>query len=98
MRLQRDTTVLLVIDVQQKLMPVIDGADEVLRNIDRLVRGCHILGVPALLTEQYVKGLGPTVEPVQQAFEETSGYRPVEKMCFSAAAHLQPSGRRQVLV
>ena len=63
MKLARDKATLLVIDVQQKLMPVIDRADDVLRNIDRLVRGCHLLGVPALLTEQYVKGLGPTVEP-----------------------------------
>lgn len=64
-------------------MPVIDGHDEVARNIDRLVRGCKILDVPALLTEQYVKGLGPTISSIKHAFEETSGYEPVEKNCFS---------------
>ena len=95
--MERRNTILLIIDVQQKLMPVIDDAENVLRNIERLVRGCHILGVPAMLTEQYVKGLGPTVEPVRKAFEETFGYQPIEKMCFSAAEHL-PTGRRQVLV
>lgn len=104
MRLDRNNTVLVVIDVQEKLMPVIDGRDEVERNIDRLVRGCHILGIPALLTEQYVKGLGPTVAPVRQAFEETSGYRPIEKDCFSAprcdpfAEQLAALGRKQILV
>ena len=104
MRLEREQSVLLVIDVQEKLMPVIDGADEVIRNLERLVRGCHILGVPVVITEQYVKGLGPTVEPVRRALEETSGYEPIEKMCFSAdgcdafSARLAALGRTQVLV
>jgi nicotinamidase-related amidase len=104
MRLQRINTTLVIIDVQQKLMPVIDSADEVARNIDRLVRGAHVLGVPALLTEQYVKGLGPTIDPVRIAFEETGGYKPIEKGCFSAhgceafAAQLAALERTQVLV
>jgi len=104
MKLAVETAVLVVIDVQQKLMPVIDSREDVVRNIDRLVRGCHVLGVPALLTEQYVKGLGPTVEPVRRAFEETIGYRPIEKDCFSAhgcepfAAQLAALERTQVIV
>jgi nicotinamidase-related amidase len=74
------------------------------RNIERLVRGCHILGIPALLTEQYVKGLGATVASVREAFEESGGYRPIEKNCFSAqgcdpfAAQLAALERTQVLV
>jgi nicotinamidase-related amidase len=104
MRLKPETAILVVIDVQEKLLPVIDRGDVVVRHVERLVRGCHILGVPAILTEQYVKGLGPTVAPLRIAFEETSGYRPIEKACFSAqgceafAAQLAASGRRQVLV
>ena len=104
MKLQRDNTVLIVIDVQEKLMPVIDRHKEVARNVDRLVRGCHVLGVPAILTEQYVKGLGATVPAIRTTFEETGGYRPIEKACFSAhgceafAAQLAALERRQVLV
>ena len=82
-RLHRADAFLVVIDVQEKLMPVIDGHDEIARNIDRLVRGCKVLDVPALLTEQYVRGLGPTIAPVRTAFEETFGYEPIEKNCFS---------------
>jgi nicotinamidase-related amidase len=82
-RLTRADTVLIVIDVQEKLMPVIDGHELVARNIDRLVRGCKALDVPALLTEQYVKGLGATIDSVKRAFEETSGYEPIEKSTFS---------------
>jgi nicotinamidase-related amidase len=104
MRLQRDQTVLVVIDVQEKLIPVIDGAAEVVRNIERLVRGCHLLGVPTLLTEQYVRGLGPTVAPLRAAFQETTGYAPIEKSCFSAdgcesfSARLAELGRKEVLI
>ena len=82
-RLNRHDAFLVVIDVQEKLMPVIDGHDEVARNIERLVRGCKVLDVPALLTEQYVKGLGPTIAPVKSAFDATFGYEPIEKNCFS---------------
>lgn len=85
-------------------MPVIHERFEVERNIERLVRGAHILGVPAIVTEQYVKGLGPTVEPLRNALAETGGYRPIEKSCFSAhgcapfAAQLAALDRRQVLL
>lgn len=104
MRLDRNDTLLVVIDVQERLMPVIAAREEVERNIERLVRGCAILGVPAIVTEQYVKGLGPTVDTVRRALEETGGYRPIEKDCFSAqrceafAARVAALGRRQVLV
>jgi nicotinamidase-related amidase len=64
-------------------MPVIDDHKSVERNIDRLVRGCKILDIPAIVTEQYVQGLGPTVPAIRRAFEETSGYEPIEKASFS---------------
>ena len=103
-KLNRNEAVLVVIDMQEKLMPVIHDADGVVANVERLVRGASVLHVPAILTEQYVKGLGPTVEPLRTAFEETGGYRPVEKACFSAhgceefAARLAALERRQVIV
>jgi nicotinamidase-related amidase len=103
-RLDRNDAVLVVIDVQERLMPVIHERFDVERNVERLIRGAHILGVPAIVTEQYVKGLGPTVEPLRAALEETGGYRPIEKNCFSAhgcdpfAAQLAALDRRQVLL
>ena len=104
MKLTRADAFLLVIDVQQRLMPIIHEHDEVARNVERLVRGAHLLEVPALLTEQYVKGLGPTIDNVKTAFEETAGYRPIEKACFSAhgstelQAELRLLRRRHALV
>lgn len=98
MRLHRTTAALLVIDVQQKLMPVIHDADVVAANIERLVRGAHVLGVPVLVTEQYVKGLGPTIEPLRRVLEETSGYAPFEKSAFSASGCIPKLDRRQILI
>src|SRR5712691_3656452 len=82
-RLQRTDSLLIIIDVQEKLMPVIDRASDVESNIDRLIRGCRLLDVPTLATVQYVKGLGDTVPLVRRALEESGGYEPIEKSCFS---------------
>jgi nicotinamidase-related amidase len=104
-RLHRSDALLVVIDVQEKLMPVIDRHAEVTLNIERLIRGCHLLdAIPVVVTQQYTKGLGPTVEPLRRALQETSGYQPVEKSCFSAhgcgefQAALRNLKKRQVIV
>ncbi len=85
-------------------MPVIHAREEVERNIDRLARGCSILHVPILFTEQYVKGLGTTVGPLRVMLEE-KGASGFEKMSFSACGcesfleKLQTDPqRRQILI
>ncbi|HEX7832094.1 MAG TPA: hydrolase [Thermoanaerobaculia bacterium] len=104
MKLDRNNAALVVVDVQERLMPVIHDADLVAQNLDRLVRGCHILGIPTILTEQYVKGLGATIPSLRATFGETYGYQPIEKMTFSAmgadsfAAQLGALNRKQVLI
>ncbi len=55
---------LLVVDFQEKLLPAIDGAEALLENTLRLARGAGLLGVPTFATEQYPRGLGPTVNPL----------------------------------
>ena len=83
-RIDRADTFFLVIDVQEKLLPVIDQRDLLVQNIERLIRGSRILDVPILLTEQYVKGLGRTVEPILKALAEAPARPPIEKVTFSA--------------
>lgn len=84
--LERDHTMLVVVDVQERMMPAIDRGTEVTDQIVRLVSGCRELGIPMLVTEQYSKGLGHTVESVRSAMGEW--YIPVEKMTFSACGDL----------
>lgn len=104
MKLDRNQTVLVVIDVQERLMPVVYEREAVEANVARLARGCSVLRIPSIVTEQYVKGLGTTVERVRLALEETDAYRPIEKLCFSAfgadafSAQLAALERKQVLL
>jgi nicotinamidase-related amidase len=61
----REETALLVIDVQERLMPVIHNSQQVFENINRLIQGAEILKLPVVVTEQYPKGLGNTCHEVQ---------------------------------
>jgi nicotinamidase-related amidase len=74
-------TGLLVIDVQEKLMPLIPCAGEVIRNIAFLIDAARVLEMPVQATEQYPKGLGATVRELAQRLPE----RP-NKVAFSCCA------------
>jgi nicotinamidase-related amidase len=81
-RLNVTDTALLVIDVQEKLMPKIAEAEPVIRNTAFLIDACKILGVPVLATEQYRKGLGPTVPELARRLPADLP----EKLAFSSCA------------
>ncbi|MBW7997209.1 MAG: hydrolase [Candidatus Glassbacteria bacterium] len=59
-------TLLVVVDLQQRLVPVIDSHEAVVANCARLIEGCRVLGVPVIFSEQYPRGLGPTVEQLRK--------------------------------
>jgi nicotinamidase-related amidase len=84
--LERGKTALAVIDIQERLaaaMPA-DVMAAVTRNTEILLNGAATLGLPVILTEQYPKGLGPTVGEVRRAVPE--GATVIEKIEFSGAA------------
>ena len=74
-------TALLVVDVQEKLVPRIPGAEAMVRNIAFLIDGARLLGLPVLATEQYPRGLGSTVPALRERLPE----RP-DKVGFSCCA------------
>ncbi|MCH8822337.1 MAG: isochorismatase family protein [Planctomycetes bacterium] len=82
-RLHIDSTALLVIDVQERLMPTIGDRDRLINNCAILLQLAGVLSIPYLVTEQYPAGLGRTVDEVASAMGDPS--RRVEKMRFSAA-------------
>jgi nicotinamidase-related amidase len=59
--LSRDESRLLIIDVQEKLVPVIAQRTELVANCGRLIAAANLFQVPIFATEQYPKGLGPTI-------------------------------------
>jgi len=65
--LSRNDAVLVVVDVQERLLPHIHESESVVRQCVRLIRGFHILGAPILVTEQYRKGIGPTDDRIIDA-------------------------------
>ena len=71
----------LVVDVQEKLMAKIPGADAMIRNIAFVIDVAKLLEVDVAATEQYPKGLGPTVAPLAQRI----AHRP-DKLGFSSCA------------
>src|SRR4051812_31897822 len=102
--LERDKAVLLVIDVQEKLGGAMEKAqfERLVKNTRILVDGAKELGIPIIASEQYPKGLGPTVAAVREALPADAP--PVEKVAFSCGAvkevarRLFVSGRRQVVI
>lgn len=83
-RIDRADALLIVIDVQERLLPHIHDHASVEQNVVRLIRGTHILGVPVLVTEQYPRGIGHTTQPVLDALSETHGTEAIHKMTFSS--------------
>lgn len=77
--LKKEKTALLVIDVQEKLIPVIQDSESVFANVNRLIKGAAVLHLPILVTEQYPKGLGNTCKEIELPKDTNI----IEKMCFS---------------
>ncbi len=94
---------LIVIDVQEKLSAAMDqGAlRQLTRNTGILLESANELAIPVTFTEQYVKGLGPTLGELRQRAPAAPGF---EKMTFSCCGNdafvkqLKDSGRSQVIV
>src|SRR5688572_28570439 len=99
-KLDRSRGALLVVDIQERLLAAMEPAagQRLVQRAVAAIAGARALGLPIVATEQYPKGLGPTVAPVREALGEI---RPVEKVRFSCALDevLQGFGSRdQVLL
>ena len=69
-RLKKDNTLLVVIDFQEKLMPAMHNKEELEDRMVRMAKGAKVMGIPALVTQQYTRGLGPTIPFVAEALGE----------------------------
>ena len=78
--LKRDESVLVVVDVQEKLMTKVTNRESVIRNIVKLVKIAKLLGIHVIITEQYPKGLGRTISEIKELVPDIE---PVEKLSFN---------------
>jgi hypothetical protein len=80
MRIKKENTIGLVVDIQERLFPVMLHKEELLKNCRILIQGMKILEVPLLVTQQYTRGLGETVKEIRSLFAE---FESIEKNAFS---------------
>ena len=78
--LQAEHSTLIVVDIQQKLLPPIFQKEQLVRNSQLLIRLAGILKIPVIVSTQYSKGLGPTVPEIKSLLPEAEA---IDKQVFS---------------
>lgn len=101
--LEAEHCALLVIDIQQKLLPPIFQKDRLVRNSQLLIRLAGILKMPVLMTTQYSRGLGETVPEISSLLQGTQAIDKLPFSCFGsdtfcAALKRLPGNRNTVLL
>lgn len=99
--LSAEESTLMLIDLQQNLMPHIANREPILHACRYLARAARELAIPILISEQYPKGLGPTDPALMSELPET--VKPIDKICFGslgapAISSALPPGRSQLLI
>jgi nicotinamidase-related amidase len=99
--LKTENSLLILIDIQTKLWNVMSEKENLAENMQKLLKGLKVLGVPVILTEQNPRGLGPTLTELKALIPDT---RTIAKMCFSCREDagfkkaLEETNRRQILL
>jgi nicotinamidase-related amidase len=97
--LSREDCILVVIDMQEKLMPAISNKEKVIENVVRLVKFANVVGLPVVVTEQ--EKLGATLSEVAK---ELPDFRPISKVCFNCflcqgfADEVERLGRKSLII
>ena len=86
-RLVPASSLLLVVDLQERLAAAMprDSLERIVKNANLLLEAAAILKVPVVASEQYPKGLGPTLAPIRQRLSKV-GAVPIDKLSFAASA------------
>jgi len=92
---------LIIIDIQEKLTQLMYRKESLLENAQKLIKGIQVLEIPIIVTEQYPKGLGPTIPEIAALFPD---FKPLPKVAFSCCGdegfqrELLAVDRRQILI
>jgi len=99
--LKIDNTALLIVDIQGNLAHLMHGKELLFKNVQKLIKGIQILGIPILWVEQNPQGLGPTIPEIADILKNI---QPISKMSFSSCRNdrflkaLNALNRKQVLI
>lgn len=92
---------LMIVDVQQRLLPIMDSPRQVVSGCTLMMRAADVLGVPMVVTEQYPDGLGATVETLAELAPEEAFF---SKLDFASARNpairgrIETLGREQIVI
>lgn len=101
LKLSVDDAVVVVVDMQERLLPAIHEAERVIANTGILIQAATTLGLPVVITTQYLKGLGPTHAAVAAL---APAVVPFDKLTFSClgspefTAAVNATGRKTLLL
>ena len=101
MRILKEDTLGLAIDIQERLAPVMHKQEQLVKNTSILISGLNELGMPVAISQQYTKGLGETIPEIKACVKE---FMPFEKRDFSCCddeqiiAHLKKLGLKNILI
>lgn len=102
MRILKEDTIALIIDIQEKLAPVIHQSEQIVHNTSILIKGLKALDVPMIVTHQYTKGLGMTVPKLIEAYGDNFIYS--DKSAFSCMddenirKQVEEAGKKNVIL
>jgi nicotinamidase-related amidase len=101
MHIIKDKTILICIDLQERLIPAMHTGDSAVAGAAKLIKGFLAVGCPVIVTQQYTKGLGDSVAEIKEASDDFSH---IEKSSFSVMGEpdfvdaLKETGREIVVV
>lgn len=98
--LDKDQAILMVIDIQERLVPAMSDADQVINNTNILISAAKEFNMPMITTEQYPRGLGPTVPQLKGNIDPNYLF---EKTSFTAYTEdvkrtLEKLGRKKIII
>jgi len=82
MRITKENTTALFIDLQERLFPVMNERETLLKNTKMLVEGLKLLSIPMAFTQQYTKGLGETLEEFRSLVPDFAAIQKTDFSCF----------------
>jgi nicotinamidase-related amidase len=101
MLLKKEDSLLLLVDVQEKLTPAVLNSKELIDRCEWLLKLANRLNVPILVSEQYPQGLGSTLKKLQTYFDNQAC---IDKFCFSCVGepkfieHLEQYSQKQIIL
>ena len=101
MRILHEESVAVIVDIQEKLLPHIHEGDVILKNCIKLTEGLKSLSVPVIITQQYTRGLGPTVPSIVNMFPEFSHIEKTSFSCYDEPAFKEKIvslGRKNIIL